>query len=40
MKAFILTLVLCFGLFNGTQYFEIIQSQHSIIKLLDHGADH
>ncbi len=39
MKAFILTLVLGFGLFSGTHYFEIIQSPSSIIKLLDHGAD-
>ncbi|WP_272948126.1 hypothetical protein [Paenibacillus sp. A3] len=41
MKGFILTLVLGFGLFSGTQYLEIIiQSPSSIIKLLDHGADY
>ncbi|MDO3677575.1 hypothetical protein [Paenibacillus ehimensis] len=40
MKAFILMLVLGFGLFSGTQYLEIIQSPPSIIKLLDHGADY
>ncbi len=39
MKTFFLTLIVGFGLFVGTGYFENFQDLPTITILLDHGAD-